>query len=153
MAQHCYNFPMKSVDSNTRPARFGLPTTWLQTAWRALGRDWRAGQLRFLFLALLVASMAVACTGFLSGRVQQAFTHRTAQMIGGDVVLQANNPIAPDIVQAARTRGLALAHSQELSTMASTAQAMRLVVLGPGGKRQFYALACRRSPHPFTSRH
>jgi len=100
---------------------------WLKAAWRALVRDWRAGELRFLFLALVVASVAVTCTGFLSERVQQAFSHRSAQMIGGDVVLQANDPIAPQIIEAARTRGLALTQSQELSTMISTGQTMRLV--------------------------
>jgi len=106
-----------------------LPLLWLQTAWRALGRDWRAGELRFLFLALVVASVAVTCTGFLSDRVQQAFAHRSAQMVGGDVVLQANDPMDPAIMQAARERGLALTQGNELSTMISTPQAMRLVSL------------------------
>jgi len=82
-----------------------------------------------LFLALVVASIAVTCTGFLSDRVQQVFSHRSAQMIGGDVVLQANDPIALQVIEAARVRGLALTQSQELSTMISTGQGMRLVSL------------------------
>jgi len=82
-----------------------------------------------LFLSLVVAASTVACIGFLSGRVQQAFSHRSAQMMGGDLVLQANDPIAPQLVQMARAHGLTLTHGQELSTMISSGEAMRLVSL------------------------
>lgn len=97
--------------------------------WLALRRDWRAGELRFLFLALVVAAAAVSSIGFLADRVQQAFAGQSAQMIGGDLVLQSSGVISPSVIQAASERGLSLTHGAQLSSMASTPQAMRLVSL------------------------
>lgn len=97
--------------------------------WRALRRDWRAGELRFLLLALVVAAAAVASIGFLADRVQQAFAGQSAQMIGGDLVLQSGGAVAPAVVQAARERGLEVTHGAQLSSMASNEQAIRLVSL------------------------
>lgn len=120
---------MQACPQGQRPVPAGVWTRFILAGWRALRRDWRAGELRFLFLALVVAAAAVASIGFLADRVQQAFAGQSAQMIGGDLVLQSGVAIAPQIVQRARADGLALTQGMQLSSMASTAQAMRLVSL------------------------
>ncbi len=114
---------------NPRQAQAGAWIRTLSAGWLALSRDWRAGELRFLFLALVVAAAAVASIGFLADRVQQAFTSQTAQMIGGDLVVQARAALAPNMAQEASARGLSVTHGAQLSSMASNERGMRLVSL------------------------
>ena len=49
-------------------------------AWRMLGREWRAGELRLIFVALLLAVAAVTAVGFLADRLQRALQGEAAQL-------------------------------------------------------------------------
>ena len=44
----------------------------MKFAWQAFLRDWRVGELRLLWLALVIAVAAVSSVGFLSDRVNRA---------------------------------------------------------------------------------
>lgn len=96
---------------------------------RTLLRDWRSGELRLLLIALLVAVAAVTSVGFLADRVGRALERDAAQMLGGDIVLDADEPIPPAFERQALDLGLRLVHTYQFPSMASAGQAAQLVSL------------------------
>jgi putative ABC transport system permease protein len=75
-------------------------------ALRALGRDWRAGELKVLAAALVIAVASVAAVGFFTDRVQVAMERKSSELLGADLVLVAPDPISDALAQEARGRGL-----------------------------------------------
>jgi putative ABC transport system permease protein len=96
---------------------------------RTLLRDARAGELRLLLIALIVAVAAVTSVGFLADRVGRALERNAAQMLGADVVLDADEPIPPAFERQALDGGLTLVHTFQFPSMASAGQASQLVSL------------------------
>ncbi|WP_415036151.1 ABC transporter permease [Azonexus sp.] len=86
-------------------------------AWRMLGREWRAGELRLIFAALLLAVAAVTAVGFLSDRLQRALQGEAAQLLGADLILTADQPLAPEFAAEAQKRGLRTAQIQLFPSM------------------------------------
>ena len=65
----------------------------LSLAIRQLLRDARAGELRVLFFALLVAVAASTAIGYFGARLNGAMLLRATEFLGADLVLDsANNP-------------------------------------------------------------
>ncbi|MBI5922001.1 MAG: ABC transporter permease [Betaproteobacteria bacterium] len=83
----------------------------LRLMWRMLLRDWRAGELTVLGLALLLAVTSLSSVGFLTDRVAQALIRESHQLLGGDLLLTADHPWKAEIRQEAQRRGLRLADS------------------------------------------
>ncbi|MDB5991589.1 MAG: transporter permease [Herbaspirillum sp.] len=81
-------------------------------------RDWRAGELRFLLVALIVAVAALSSVGFFVDRMRAGLTHDAAQLLGADLVLSADQPIPADWPQQAQTSGLATAQTVVFPSMA-----------------------------------
>src|SRR5690606_32579976 len=104
-------------------------TCYLAPGLRALKRDWRSGELGLLALALLIAVTAVGSVGFLSDRVSAALDRSSAQMLGGDLVLRADEPVAQEVIDQAAALGLEVSLYRTMSSMASTQKGMRLVSL------------------------
>ena len=50
-------------------------------AWRMLVRDWRAGELRILALALVIAVASVTSVGFFADRIRQALLRDAHQLL------------------------------------------------------------------------
>lgn len=63
-------------------------------ALRFLLRERRAGELRLLVLALVIAVASLSSVGFLSDRVKAALEREAHQMLGGDLLLIADRPWA-----------------------------------------------------------
>jgi len=101
----------------------------LRQGLRMLRRDWRAGELRLLSAALVVAVAAVCSVGFLSERVNRALQQDAAQVMGGDLVVQADAPIPDAWVAQAHGMGLETSQTLQFPTMASTQQGARLAAL------------------------
>ena len=59
--------------------RFAIKQTW---------RDFRAGDLRLLGMAVVVAVAAISSVGFLSDRVSRALDRDAGQMLGADLVVE-----------------------------------------------------------------
>ena len=76
-------------------AAFGLDKVVALQAWRMTQRDWRAGELRFLLLALVVAVAAVSSVGFLVDRMNSALTRDASELLGADLVVRSDYPIKP----------------------------------------------------------
>lgn len=86
-------------------------------AWRLLGRELRSGELRLLFAALVVAVAAVTAVGFFADRIRLALEREAQQMIGGDLVLVADQAWSAEIKKEARQRGLQLAETLTFPSM------------------------------------
>ncbi|MFA7241144.1 MAG: FtsX-like permease family protein [Sulfuricellaceae bacterium] len=79
----------------------------LNLALRLLRRDWRAGELRVLMLALVIAVGSVTSVGFFTDRVNRALVRQAGFLIGGDLALASDHPPAAAFEQEAQRRGLA----------------------------------------------
>lgn len=73
---------------------------------RLLLRDWRAGELHILTLALVIAVSSVATVSFFSDRVQKALVLESNQLLGGDLLVTSDAPLSPDYAEHARKIGL-----------------------------------------------
>jgi putative ABC transport system permease protein len=95
----------------------------LRLAWRMLVRDWRAGELTVLGLAVVLAVAALTSVSFLADRVQQGLILQSHQLLGGDLLLAADHPWNGDVGAEAKRRGLRVAQSVTFPSM----------VMGPSG--------------------
>jgi putative ABC transport system permease protein len=82
-----------------------------------LGREWRAGELRLIFAALLLAVAAVTAVGFLADRLNRALQGEAAQLLGADLILTADQPLPPEFAAEAAQRGLRTAQIQLFPSM------------------------------------
>ncbi|WP_348695319.1 FtsX-like permease family protein [Duganella fentianensis] len=85
-------------------------------------RDWRAGQLRFLLMALTVAVAALSATGFFIDRLRAGLDRDARQLIGADVVINADLPVNPAWRAEAQRRGLVLADVASFVSMAQVGE-------------------------------
>ena len=96
---------------------------------RMTGRDWRAGELRFLLLALIVAIAAMSAVGFSVERLRSGLTRDAHQLLGAEVVINADQPINPAWSAEARRRGLLLAETVSFPSMAQAGEGEQSVSL------------------------
>lgn len=101
-------------------------STDLRLAWRMLARDWRAGELTVLGIALMLAVAALTSVGFLTDRVEQALKLESHQLLGGDLLLTADHPWAGDFRREAAARGLRTADSLSFPSMVAAGEAAQL---------------------------
>ncbi len=92
-------------------------TLWL--ALRLATRDWRAGELRLLLAALLLAVGAVTAVSLFVDRLQRALVAESATLLGADRVIDASRPIPQRFRELAAARGLALADVIRFPSMVS----------------------------------
>src|SRR5471030_1169099 len=93
---------------------------------KMLLRDWRAGELRVLALALVIAVASVTSVAFFADRVWQALTREANQLLGADVLLVSDHPFAPDLREEIAKRGLAGADGVSFVSMARARDATQL---------------------------
>jgi putative ABC transport system permease protein len=98
----------------------------IRLALRMLARDWRAGELTVLGIALMLAVAALTSVGFLTDRVEQALRLQSHQLLGGDLLLTADHPWPPRFRQEAAARGLRQAESATFPSMVSLGDASLL---------------------------
>ena len=82
-------------------------------------RDLRAGELNLLGLALVVALGALTSVGFLTDRVSRSLEQEANQLLGGDLLLVSDHPWDNRFEKTAQERGLRIAHTVLLNSMAS----------------------------------
>jgi putative ABC transport system permease protein len=90
----------------------------LKQAGRMAARDWRAGELRLLAAALVVAVAAVTSVGFLVDRIRIGLERDATQLIGADLVLSSDRPVGEAQRQAALGAGLRTAETVIFPSMA-----------------------------------
>ena len=85
---------------------------------RMTARDWRAGELRFLLVALIVAVSALSSVGFFIDRMRAGLNRDANQLLGADLVINADQPVAAAWRAEAQRRGLLLADTVTFPSMA-----------------------------------
>ena len=86
------------------------------------GRDWRAGQLRFLLVALIVAVAALSAVGFFVDRLRAGLNRDAHQLLGADLVISADQPVNAAWRAEAQKRGLILADTVTFPSMAQAGE-------------------------------
>ena len=79
----------------------------IRLALRLLRRDWRAGELRVLAAALVLAVSSVGTVGFFADRVKGALTTQANLLLGADLMISGDRTLPAVFADTARERGLA----------------------------------------------
>ncbi len=87
---------------------------------RLFVRDWRAGEMRILFVALIVAAASVTTVSFFSDRVGRAIVRESSQLLGGDLVIVSDRPLAAEFIRKAQELGLRTTQSVRFRSMAQS---------------------------------
>lgn len=104
-----------------------LPFSRLLTlATRQLLRDARAGELRVLFFALLVAVAASTAIGYFGARLNDAMLLRATEFLGADLVVEGSSPARPEQIQAGEALKLKHAQIVVFSTVIATDAGIQL---------------------------
>src|SRR5437764_15306542 len=67
----------------------------MQLGWRQLARDFRAGELRLLVVAVMLAVAALVAVGFFADRINRGLARDARQMLGGDADVVSEQPTPP----------------------------------------------------------
>lgn len=106
--------------------------------WRTLWRDLRAGELRLLMVAVLLAVAALTAVGFFADRLKGGLQRDARQLLGGDSVLASDTPTPQAFIERARALGLQGTVNYNFPTMAradeSQGGASKLVALKAVGE-------------------
>ncbi|MDB5935456.1 MAG: transporter permease [Massilia sp.] len=89
---------------------------------RMTARDWRAGELRFLLVALIVAVASLSAVGFFIDRMRSSLDRDAHQLLGADLLVNADQPMRPDWRAEAQRRGLRLADTVTFPSMAQAGE-------------------------------
>jgi len=104
-----------------------VPASRLATlALRQLLRDARAGELRVLFFALLIAVAASTAIGYFGARLNDAMLLRATEFLGADLVLRGSAPAEPEQVKAGEQLQLQHARVVEFSSVVATDDNLQL---------------------------
>lgn len=109
--------------------------------WRSLWRDWRAGELHVLVLAIALAVAALTAVGFFADRLQSALNRDARQLIGGDAVVRSDHLVPPGFAAQARELGLEVTQHVTFPTMGRADDAH-------GGAARLVALKAVESNYP-----
>ena len=111
----------------------------LRQSLRMTARDWRAGELRFLLIALIVAVASLSAVGFFIDRMRSGLARDAHQLLGADLLVNADLPIDPAWRAEALKRGLLLADTVTFPSMLqagegeqSVAQLASVKAVSPG---------------------
>jgi putative ABC transport system permease protein len=85
---------------------------------RFLAREWRAGEIRVLLLAVALAVASLTAVAFFGDRVKQALGRDANTLLAADLALASDHPISPTFALEARRRGLQVSSSAAFLSMA-----------------------------------
>ncbi len=88
-------------------------------ALRLLARDWRAGELTLIAVAVVVAVASVTTVGFFADRVHQALNRQANQLLGADLVISADRPLDAQFATEATRLGLQTTRMLRFPSMAT----------------------------------
>ncbi|WP_300054934.1 FtsX-like permease family protein [Malikia sp.] len=116
------------------------PSIWA-LGLRSLWRDWRAGELTLLLLAVTLAVAALTAVGFFADRLQGGLQRDARQLLGGDLVVRSDQPLPPSFLQQAQALGLQSTAHLGFPTMARAPDAL-------GGATRLVALKAVAAGYP-----
>jgi len=86
-------------------------------AWRQTVRDFRAGELRLLLVAVMLAVAALSAVGFFADRLNAGLARDARQLLGGDAIVASDQPAPADIAAKAKALGLLGAQTATFPSM------------------------------------
>jgi len=89
--------PSHAAPGLMRQVRFALRSLW---------RDLRAGELRVLALALLVAVASVTAVGFFTDRIGRAVERQAGDVLAADLLVTSGFPIPAELIEGIEARSL-----------------------------------------------
>ncbi len=89
-------------------------------------RDWRAGELRVLAGALVIAVASITSVAFFGDRVSQALVRDAHQLLGADLVLVSDRPFKDDFSKVISENGLQRGSAVTFISMAIAGEASQL---------------------------
>ncbi|WP_233212546.1 ABC transporter permease [Collimonas sp. PA-H2] len=108
-------------------------------------RDWRAGELRFLLIALIVAVASLSAVGFFVDRMRAGLSRDAHQLLGADLLISADQHINPAWRSEAERRHLTLADTVVFPSMALAGE-------GDSARSQLASLKAVSTGYPLRGR-
>ena len=84
-----------------------------------LFKELRAKELFWLFVALVLSVAALSSVSFLADRLQRSFEIDGRTLLAADVLIAADQPIAPALIEEARAKKLNIAQTVVFPSMVS----------------------------------
>lgn len=109
--------------------------TSVKLALRMLRRGWHSGEMRILFLALLIAVAGISAVDAFTDRVHSALERQASDLLGADLLLQSDHALEADYAELAAAHGLTVDYKTEFPSVASAAERLQLAgvkAVGPG---------------------
>jgi putative ABC transport system permease protein len=122
----------------------------LRLGLRLLARDWRAGELRLLGFALVIAVGAVTAVGFFTERLSRGMTAQSAELLGADLLLASPQPVEADWIAEAQGRRLRTAPALEFASVAVHGEQLQLSNVRAVGTGYPLRGALRTAPAPYA---
>ncbi len=119
----------------------GQPPSFWALGWTSLRRDWRAGELRLLVVAVTLAVAALTAVGFFADRLQGGLARDARALIGGDTVVVSDNRPDASFEAKARELGLSTTTTLNFPTMGRASD-------GDGGAAKLVALKAVGDGYP-----
>ena len=92
------------------------PSLWT-LARRQLMRDFRAGELRLLVVAVMLAVAALTAVGFFADRLNSGLARDARSLLGGDAIVASDQPPPAALAERARADGLQVASTVGFPSM------------------------------------
>ncbi|MBL0422887.1 FtsX-like permease family protein [Ramlibacter sp. AW1] len=122
-----------------------LPPRFWHLGWRTLWRDLRAGELRLVIVAVMLAVAALTAVGFFADRLKGGLERDARQLIGGDAVVSSDQPAPAAFAGKAAELGLQAVRTLNFPTMARAPDAQ-------GGAARLVALKAVAPGYPLRGR-
>jgi len=128
-----------------------VPVTRLfSLAARQLLRDARAGELRVLFFALLVAVAASSAIGYFGARLNDAMLLRASEFLAADLRLSGSSPASQEQIDAGLKLGLDHAQAVEFSSVVAAADGIQLASVKAANSRYPLRGELRSAAEPYA---
>jgi putative ABC transport system permease protein len=117
----------------------------LTLAWRQTLRDFRAGELRLLVVAVMLAVAALTAVGFFADRLNAGLARDAGQLLGGDALVASDQPTPPAFIERAKADGLNVTTTVVFPSMARADEAQ-------GGASRLVSLKAVNAGYPLRGR-
>ncbi|QGZ30868.1 ABC transporter permease [Stutzerimonas stutzeri] len=125
------------------------PSRLAALALRQLLRDARAGELRVLFLALVIAVAASTAIGYFGARLNDAMLLRATEFLGADLVLRGSEPAEAEQIEAGQRLQLDHTRVVEFSSVVATDDNLQLTSVKAAGDGYPLRGALRSAAAPY----
>ena len=122
-----------------------MTMSFWQLGWRTLWRDARAGELRLLWVAVMLAVAALTSVAFFANRLDAGLQRDARQLLGGDVVIASHSDNLQPFVARAQADGLRHVTTLVFPTMGRAADER-------GGMAKLVALKVVADGYPLRGR-